>query len=37
LDITNAGLVQLPSKLPSGWKKMIITNVGPDKKNYSVQ
>jgi trehalose/maltose hydrolase-like predicted phosphorylase len=37
LDITPAGIVQVPSKLPSGWKKLTITGVGPDKKNYSVQ
>jgi trehalose/maltose hydrolase-like predicted phosphorylase len=37
LDITSSGLVQIPSKLPSGWKKLTITGVGPDKKNYSVQ
>jgi trehalose/maltose hydrolase-like predicted phosphorylase len=37
LDITPAGIVQVPSKLPPGWKKLTITNVGPDKKNYSVQ
>jgi len=37
LDITSAGIVQVPSKLPSGWKKLTITEVGPDKKNYSVQ
>jgi trehalose/maltose hydrolase-like predicted phosphorylase len=37
LDITSAGIVQLPSRLPSGWKKLTITNVGMDKKNYVVQ
>jgi protein-glucosylgalactosylhydroxylysine glucosidase len=37
LDITSSGIVQIPSKLPSGWKKLTITGVGPDKKNYSVQ
>ncbi len=37
LDITGNGLVQVPSKLPSGWKKLVITNIGPDKKNYTVQ
>ena len=37
LDITPAGIVQIPSKLPSGWKKLTITGVGSDKKNYSVQ
>jgi trehalose/maltose hydrolase-like predicted phosphorylase len=37
LDITPAGIVQIPSKLPSGWKKLTITGIGLDKKNYSVQ
>jgi protein-glucosylgalactosylhydroxylysine glucosidase len=37
LDITETGIVQSPSKLPSGWKKLTITGVGSDKKNYSVQ
>jgi trehalose/maltose hydrolase-like predicted phosphorylase len=37
LDITSAGIVQVPSKLPAAWKKIIITRAGPDKKNYSVQ
>jgi protein-glucosylgalactosylhydroxylysine glucosidase len=37
LDITPSGIVQIPSKLPSVWKKLTITNVGPEKKNYSVQ
>ena len=37
LDITSSGIVQIPSKLPSGWKKLTITGVGLDKKNYNVQ
>jgi len=37
LDITAGGLVQIPSKLPTGWKKLTITGAGPDKKNYSVK
>jgi len=37
LDITVAGIVQVPSKLPSAWKRLTITGVGLDKKNYSVQ
>ncbi len=37
LDITSSGIVQIPSKLPAGWKKLTITGVGLDKKNYSVQ
>jgi protein-glucosylgalactosylhydroxylysine glucosidase len=37
LDISSTGIVQVPSSLPAGWKKLNITGVGPDKKNYSVQ
>jgi protein-glucosylgalactosylhydroxylysine glucosidase len=37
LDITSSGIVQIPSKLPQVWKKLTLTGVGPDKKNYSVQ
>jgi trehalose/maltose hydrolase-like predicted phosphorylase len=37
LDITAAGIVQLPSSLPSGWKSLTITGVGREKKNYSVK
>ncbi len=37
LDITSGGIVQIPSKLPAGWKKLTITNAGTEKKNYSVQ
>ena len=36
LDITSTGILQVPSSLPSGWKKLTITGVGPAKKNYSV-
>ena len=37
LDITEKGIVQTASKLPSNWKKLTITGVGKDKKNYSVK
>jgi protein-glucosylgalactosylhydroxylysine glucosidase len=37
LDITPAGIVQLPSKLPPAWKSLTLTGVGPEKKNYSVK
>ncbi len=37
LDIRSTGIVQVPSSLPSGWKKLTLTGIGPDKKNYSVQ
>jgi protein-glucosylgalactosylhydroxylysine glucosidase len=36
LDITSSGIRQIPSALPSEWKKLTITGVGPEKKNYSV-
>ncbi len=37
LDITPKGIVQIKSKLPSAWKKLTITGVGPDKKTYIVK
>ena len=37
LDITPTGIVQVPSRLPSGWKSLTITGVGADKKNYNVK
>ena len=37
LDITPQGIVQVPSKLPSAWKNLRLTGIGPDKKNYSVK
>jgi trehalose/maltose hydrolase-like predicted phosphorylase len=37
LDIISQGIVQVPSKLPSSWKGLTITGVGPAKKIYSVK
>jgi len=37
LDITPEGIVQLPSRLPSIWKSLQLTGIGPEKKNYSVK
>lgn len=34
LQITDEGIVQLPSVLPSHWKRVTITGVGSDKKTY---
>lgn len=34
LQITDSGIVQLPSVLPVHWKKLTITGVGPEKKMY---
>ena len=37
MDITDHGLIQVPSKLPSNWKKLTLMGIGPDKKNYTVK
>jgi trehalose/maltose hydrolase-like predicted phosphorylase len=37
LDITPMGIVQKPSKLPGSWKKLTLTGIGPEKKNYTVK
>lgn len=34
LQITDEGIVQLPSVLPSHWKRVTVTGVGSDKKTY---
>jgi trehalose/maltose hydrolase-like predicted phosphorylase len=36
LDITPEGVVQLPTKLPTQWKSLTITGVGPAKTTYKV-
>ncbi|MDQ1142453.1 trehalose/maltose hydrolase-like predicted phosphorylase [Pedobacter agri] len=36
LDITNKGIVQIPSVLPAKWKSIRITGVGTEKKTFSV-
>lgn len=37
LDITPAGIVQIKSKLPPGWKSLTITGAGAGKKIYVVK
>lgn len=37
LDITDQGFVQYPTKLPTGWKSLTLTGVGPDKREYTVR
>lgn len=34
LQITENGIVRLPSVLPAHWKKVTVTGVGPEKKTY---
>ena len=37
LDITNTGIIQLPTRLPAGWRSLRITGVGPGKLTYTVK
>ena len=37
LDITADGVVQLPTRLPAGWKGLKITGVGPKRLTYTVK
>jgi protein-glucosylgalactosylhydroxylysine glucosidase len=36
LDITDAGIIQLKTKLPKQWKSLTIKGVGVEKKTYSI-
>jgi trehalose/maltose hydrolase-like predicted phosphorylase len=36
MDITAGGMVQLKSVLPSGWKKLTVTGLGPEKKTVVI-
>lgn len=37
LDFTDAGIVQLKTKLPKHWKSLTLKGVGADKKTYTVK
>jgi hypothetical protein len=37
LEITPQGIIQIKSALPSAWKSLTITGVGPEKKFFSVK
>ena len=37
LEITDKGIIQLESTLPTQWKKLTMTGIGPDKKTFVVQ
>lgn len=37
LEITPKGIIQIKSALPSGWKKLTLSGIGPGKKNYTVK
>jgi trehalose/maltose hydrolase-like predicted phosphorylase len=37
LDITEHGIIQVKSALPSKWRSITITGVGADKKTYTVK
>ena len=35
LELTDDGIVQLPSVLPKGWKSVTVKGVGPERKSYT--
>ena len=37
LELTDEGVVQLPSALPKTWKSVTVTGVGPERRTYSVK
>jgi trehalose/maltose hydrolase-like predicted phosphorylase len=37
LDITDAGITQLPTRLPAPWRSLRITGVGPTQTTYTVK
>ena len=37
LDITDAGIMQLKTKLPKNWKSLTLKGIGVDKKTYPVK
>ncbi len=37
LEITDKGITQVKSKLPSSWKSLVITGAGPQRKTYQVK
>lgn len=37
LDITDEGLVHEPGSLPSGWKSLTLTGIGPDERTLMVE
>lgn len=37
VDITEDGIVQLPTRLPSHWKSLTVTGVGVDKQTFRVE
>ena len=37
IEITENGIIQLPTQLPSHWKSLTITGVGVEKKTYKVE
>jgi len=37
LEITNEGLIQIKSALPKQWKSLTLTNIGTEKKTWTVK
>jgi trehalose/maltose hydrolase-like predicted phosphorylase len=36
IEITEDGIIQLPTKIPSHWKSLTVTGVGPEKQTFKV-
>jgi trehalose/maltose hydrolase-like predicted phosphorylase len=36
IEITEQGIIQLPTKIPAHWKSLTVTGVGPEKKTYKI-
>ncbi|MDE6449266.1 MAG: glycoside hydrolase family 65 protein, partial [Muribaculaceae bacterium] len=37
LELTDQGIIQLPSVLPASWKKLTIKGVGPDQREWVIE
>lgn len=37
VEITEEGIIQLPTKLPSHWKSLTVTGAGPQKQDFRVE
>lgn len=37
LDITNTGIVQLPTRLPASWRSLKLTGIGPARVTYTIK
>ena len=36
IEVTEHGIIQLPTRIPAHWKSLTVTGAGPEKKTYKV-